>query len=363
LIVSRVAPLQIAILSHCLLYIPGVQGGGKDSCHGDSGGPIVKRIGNKHLQVGIVSWGIGCAEADYAGVYTRVSGVYDWITSVVCDEWQADGALCGNGGGGNDNDDNTGGGGGGGDDGCRDTELDFDFTIRTDDYGNETSWEVTDSKGSVVLSGEDYGDNRAYETKKCIPQDCYSLTIFDSYGDGLSEGGSNPGYLLQIDGRTIDEAGGEDFGDSTTIDFGECGGGGGGDAAADDDVDDDDVDDDDVDDDDVNDDDVDDDDGGNNSCISVNLEVRTDDYGDETEFFMLTDQGELIWDEWGLDDNEAYQFSTCLSSNVCATLDIFDWYGDGIESPGNIKLTVDGQIKYNSGNFDEGLVFRIGGGC
>jgi hypothetical protein len=324
LIVSRVALLQITILSHCLFHIPGVQGGGKDSCHGDSGGPIVKRIGNKHLQVGIVSWGNGCAEADYAGVYTRVSGVYDWITSVVCDEWQADGALCGNGSGGNDDDDNTGGGGG--DDGCRDTELDFDFTIRTDDYGDETSWEVTDSEGSVVLSGEDYGADRGYETKKCIPQDCYSLTIFDTYGDGLSEGGSNPGYSLQIDGRTIDEAGGEDFGDSTTIDFGECGG------AAD-------------------------------SCIYVDLEVRTDNYGNETEFFMFTDQGQLIWDESGLDDNEEYQFATCLESNVCATLNIFDSYGDGIESPGKIKLTVDGQLKYNSGNFGEVLEFHIGGGC
>lgn len=42
--------------------------GGKDSCQGDSGGPLVA---NEQL-VGIVSFGIGCAEPGYPGVYTNV---------------------------------------------------------------------------------------------------------------------------------------------------------------------------------------------------------------------------------------------------------------------------------------------------
>lgn len=41
----------------------GVQGGGKDACQGDSGGPLVMRDGNKHVQVGIVSWGEGVSLA------------------------------------------------------------------------------------------------------------------------------------------------------------------------------------------------------------------------------------------------------------------------------------------------------------
>lgn len=45
---------------------------------GDSGGPLMK-LPAPVVQVGIVSWGIGCGKADYPGVYTRVSKVRDWI--------------------------------------------------------------------------------------------------------------------------------------------------------------------------------------------------------------------------------------------------------------------------------------------
>jgi len=55
---------------------------GRDSCKGDSGGPIVKYDWQGNVvAVGVVSWGIGCAE--YPGVYARISMVYNWINKKV----------------------------------------------------------------------------------------------------------------------------------------------------------------------------------------------------------------------------------------------------------------------------------------
>jgi secreted trypsin-like serine protease len=50
---------------------------------GDSGGPIFQWAGQYWEQVGIVSYGRGCAEPNQPGVYTRISYYYDWINDIL----------------------------------------------------------------------------------------------------------------------------------------------------------------------------------------------------------------------------------------------------------------------------------------
>ncbi len=68
----------------------GLSTGGKDSCQGDSGGPLWVRFEDQDYQVGVVSWGDGCARPNKYGVYTRVQSFTTWVSD----------QMAGSGGGG-----------------------------------------------------------------------------------------------------------------------------------------------------------------------------------------------------------------------------------------------------------------------
>lgn len=61
----------------------GYDGGNRDSCEGDSGGPLtLLRDDGRWVLVGTVSHGIRCAEPNMPGVYMRTSAYRAWIDSV-----------------------------------------------------------------------------------------------------------------------------------------------------------------------------------------------------------------------------------------------------------------------------------------
>ncbi|CAL4235029.1 unnamed protein product, partial [Meganyctiphanes norvegica] len=64
----------------------GFETGGKDTCQGDSGGPLYIKENGQHVQVGVVSYGSGCASKGNFGVYARVGFFLDWIKTQIVTE-------------------------------------------------------------------------------------------------------------------------------------------------------------------------------------------------------------------------------------------------------------------------------------
>jgi len=62
----------------CAGYTDGTK---RDSCSGDSGGPLAcqSRTSSKRIQLGIVSWGQGCADGRLPAAYARVASFLGWI--------------------------------------------------------------------------------------------------------------------------------------------------------------------------------------------------------------------------------------------------------------------------------------------
>ncbi|MGH3063888.1 MAG: trypsin-like serine protease [Gaiellaceae bacterium] len=54
--------------------------GATDTCQGDSGGPLMVPSGGVFVLVGVTSWGLGCADPEYPGIYARLGGsLNQWV--------------------------------------------------------------------------------------------------------------------------------------------------------------------------------------------------------------------------------------------------------------------------------------------
>jgi trypsin len=215
-----------------IMICAGVSGGGKDSCQGDSGGPIFNEAGE---QVGVVSWGIGCAQANYPGVYSRVSGVYGWINDRICE--LADNKpctcdnSCGGGGGGTvptpsppaeSSTPPTSGGGSGTDFSQPNTSRPNEVVIRVkhDDYPTETGWTLKDDSGALIVGqGEDSYDNQGGTVLQIVylADGKYTFRMTDFYGDGICCTEGNGEFQISANGNKAVTGG--DFSDAVTETF------------------------------------------------------------------------------------------------------------------------------------------------
>ncbi|HNP49115.1 MAG TPA: T9SS type A sorting domain-containing protein [Bacteroidia bacterium] len=85
--------------------------------------------------------------------------------------------------------------------------------LKTDDYPEETSWDLMDASGTVIQSGGNFTNAQSIYTQDfCMEDTCYTFVIYDTYGDGFNFG--TPGYfkLIRSDGVILSTNTLTDFG-------------------------------------------------------------------------------------------------------------------------------------------------------
>jgi len=84
----------------------------------------------------------------------------------------------------------------------------LEFVFKGDDYGDEFSWDITSSTGRTLISRGDYpavSGGGLYRDTVCLSDGCFSLSVFDSFGDGICCAFGNGWYVLRnyITGDTL----------------------------------------------------------------------------------------------------------------------------------------------------------------
>ncbi|MEY3441765.1 MAG: putative signal peptide protein [Bacteroidota bacterium] len=86
------------------------------------------------------------------------------------------------------------------------------MTIQPDNYGSETTWEVKNGAGAVIASGGPYTDGNTTPVNANVtinPNDCFDVTVYDSYGDGMCCGFGQGSYTLKDPSNTVVATGGQ----------------------------------------------------------------------------------------------------------------------------------------------------------
>jgi trypsin len=176
------------LVQESIMFCAGVPSGAVDSCQGDSGGPILDA--NKR-QVGVVSFGRGCADPMYPGIYSRVSAVSNWIEQMKClSSIKAP----------------------------RDCVM-IRIDIQYDHYPNENSWNLYDADNQVIyrMKAGEIQQAGHVPTTLVVKAGTYRLTVYDKVGDGICCL-YGEGFISVYTGDSWVEQSGT-FGTETSVDF------------------------------------------------------------------------------------------------------------------------------------------------
>jgi secreted trypsin-like serine protease len=160
-------------------------GGGKDSCDGDSGGPIfkkkvrrtrnkrgkVKRKIVKYVQVGITSWGMECGDSRFPGVYTRTAAASDWIDMQICTLSSAPPGWC---------------------EKIVPKGI-YRIEVQYDEQPRNVFWTLKEQANGKIITGYDFEGitvkkYRSTEFLELTADTSYTLTVQSINGTGITEG-------------------------------------------------------------------------------------------------------------------------------------------------------------------------------
>ena len=110
-----------------------------------------------------------------------------------------------------------------GGDSCSDHEG--NLSLITDNYGAETSWQISNSQNTVLAAGSGLANATNYNEALCLLDGDYVFTINDSYGDGICCQYGSGQYSLVMNGQTIASGGSFASTESTSFILGSGSGG------------------------------------------------------------------------------------------------------------------------------------------